>query len=217
MKTKITVVAALACGGLIAAVSVARPSATDGSLTGNVGPGYTISLMENGAVVTHLDPGTYTITVTDQADIHDFHLQGPGVDEATDVEGTGTTTWTVTFQNGATYEYFCDAHPTRMLGRFTVGNVPVTTTTAPAPRPALRVRAAAKAAGRTVVVTATATRLAALDFGLWRGAKRVAHATARAKTKTVRLKAPAAGGYVAKVTAKAGGKQATATVRVTVK
>ena len=71
--------------------------------------------------------------------------------------------------------------------------------------------------GRTVAVTATASRTASLDFGLWKGTKRVAHATASAKAKTVRLKAPAAGRYVAKVTAKAGGKTASSSAAVTVK
>jgi hypothetical protein len=218
MKIKIGVLLTLSCAGLLAAVSVARPAATDGTLVGNVGPGYVISLSQNGTKVTHLDPGTYTIDVTDGADIHDFHLQGPGVDQATTVEGTGTATWTVTFQDGATYAYFCDAHPTRMFGKFTVGNVTTTTTTTSTPPPvALKVKAKAKATGRVVSVTATATRVATLDFGLWKGAKRVAHAIAKAKSKTVRLKAAAAGRYVAKVTAKAGGKTATSSATVTVK
>jgi len=214
MKTKIGVILALSSLGLVAAVSVARPASTDGTLTGNVGPGYSISLTQNGVKVTHLDPGTYTITVTDQADVHDFHLQGPGVDQATSIEGTGTSTWTVTFTDGGTYDYFCDAHPTTLFGKFTVGNVP-TTTTAAAP-PTLKVKATAKAIGRTVSVTATASRTSSLDFGLWKGTKRVAHATATAKAKTVRLKVTAAGRYVAKVTAKAGGTIATSSAAVTV-
>jgi plastocyanin len=219
MKTKIGVLLALSSAGLVAAVSVARPATTDGTLTGTVGPGYSISLTQNGAKVTHLDPGTYTITVTDQADIHDFHLQGPGVDKSTDIEGMGTSTWTVTFQDGATYDFFCDAHPTQMFGKFTVGSVATTTTTTttPPPPPALKVKATAKATGRTVAVTARSTRPASLDFALWKGTKRVAHATAKAKTKTVRLKVSAAGRYVAKVTAKAGGKTARASAVVTVK
>jgi plastocyanin len=216
MKTKIGVLLALSCAGLVAAVSVARPATKDGTLTGNVGPGYSISLTQNGTKVTHLDPGTYTITVTDQADIHDFHLFGPGVNQATDITGTGTTTWTVTFTDG-TYTYVCDAHPAQMTGKFTVGTVATTTTTTTPPPPAaLKVKATAKAAGRIVAVTAKATRTASLDFGLWKGTRRVAHTTARAKTKTVRLKAPAAGRYVAKVTAKAGGKTAKSSAAVTV-
>ena len=216
MKKTIGVLLALSCAGLVAAVSVARPASTDGTLQANVGPGYSITLTQNGAKVTHLDPGTYTIDVNDQADVHDFHLFGTGVNEATSVEGTGTTTWTVTFSDG-TYTYVCDAHPGSMIGKFTVGAVPTTTTT-PTPAPAaLKVRAAAKVRGRLVAVTASATRAAALDFSLWKGTKRVAHASARAKVKTMRLRAPSAGRYTAKVTAKAAGKTARASARVTVR
>jgi hypothetical protein len=213
MKKTIGVILALSCAGLIAAVSVARPASTDGTLQANVGPGYSITLTQNGARVSHLDPGTYTINVNDQADVHNFHLFGTGVNETTTVEGTGTATWTVTLVDG-TYTYVCDAHPGSMIGKFTVGSVPTTTTT-PTAAP-LKVRATAKAIGRLVAVTATATRAAALDFSLWKGTKRVAHTTAKAKVKTVRLKAPAAGRYTAKVTAKAAGKTATASTRVSV-
>ena len=217
MKTKLGVILVLSIAGLAAAVSVARPASTDGTLQANVGPGYSISLTQNGTKVTHLDPGTYTIDVNDQADIHNFDLFGPGVKESTGVDTTGTTTWTVTFTDG-TYTYVCDAHPASMTGKFTVGTVQTTTTTpAPPPPAAVKVKARAKVTGRIVAVTATATKLSALDFGLWKGTKRVAHATGKAKVKTVTLKAPSAGRYVAKVTAKAAGKTARASVAVTVK
>jgi plastocyanin len=216
MKTKLGVILVLSIAGLAAAVSVARPASTDGTLQANVGPGYSISLTQNGTKVTHLDPGTYTIDVNDQADIHNFDLFGPGVKESTGVDTTGTTTWTVTFTDG-TYNYVCDAHPASMTGKFTVGTVQTTTTTSTPPPAAVKVKAKAKVTGRTVAVTATATKLSALDFGLWKGTKRVAHATGKAKVKTVRLKAPSAGRYVAKVTAKAAGKTARASVAVTVK
>jgi plastocyanin len=215
MKKKLGVLLALSFAGLAAAVSVARPASTDGTLQANVGPGYSISLTQNGTKVTHLDPGTYTINVNDQADIHNFDLFGPGVKESTGVDTTGTTTWTVTFSDG-TYNYVCDAHPASMSGKFTVGAVQTTTTTAPPPA-ALKVKAKAKVTKRVVALTATATKVASLDFGLWKGTKRVAHATGKAKVKTVKLKAPSAGRYVAKVTAKAGGKTAKASVAVTVK
>jgi plastocyanin len=215
MKTKLGVLLVLSIAGLATAVSVARPAATDGTLQASVGPGYSISLTQNGVKVTHLDPGTYTINVNDQADIHNFDLFGPGVKESTGIDTIGTTTWTVTFTDG-TYNYNCDAHPGSMNGKFTVGTVQTTTTTPPPPA-ALKVKAKAKVTARTVAVTATATKVAALDFGLWKGTKRVAHATARAKVKTVKLKAPSAGRYVAKITAKAGGKTAKASATVTVK
>src|SRR5438270_222930 len=105
----------------------ARPA--QNTLTGTVGPGFSIALLdESGNLVTHLDPGTYTITVKDQADIHNFDLTGPGVSQHTEIEFVGTTTWTVTFADGI-YTYLCDAHPTQMKGRFAVG-----TATLPAPK-----------------------------------------------------------------------------------
>jgi plastocyanin len=216
MKTKLGVILALSIAGLAAAVSVARPASTDGTLQATVGPGYSINLTQNGVKVAHLDPGTYTIDVNDQADVHNFDLFGPGVKESTGVDTTGTTTWTVTFTDG-TYNYVCDAHPASMSGKFTVGTVQTTTTTATPPPAAVTVKAKANVTGRTVAVTATATKVASLDFGLWKGTKRVAHATGSAKVKTVKLKAPSAGRYVAKVTAKAGGKTAKASVAVTVR
>jgi plastocyanin len=217
MKMKLGVLLVLTVAGLAAAVSVARPAAADGTLQASVGPGYAINLTQNGLKVTHLDPGTYTITVNDQADIHNFDLFGPGVKESTGVDTTGTTTWTVTFADG-TYTYVCDAHPASMKGSFTVGAAQSTTTTSTTPGPAaVKVKAKAKVTGRTVALTATATKLASLDFGLWKGTKRVAHATGKAKVKTVKLKAPSAGRYVAKITAKAAGKTAKASVAVAVK
>jgi plastocyanin len=86
---------------------------------------FKISLTdESGNAVTHLDPGPYTIVVHDFADIHNFHLTGPGVNESTDVVGTGTFTWNVVFQDGR-YHYQCDPHFTELRGNFTAGNPPV--------------------------------------------------------------------------------------------
>ena len=118
----------------IAAVSI--PAAATGSssapnvtLTGVVGPGFTISLRNaDGSTVRHLDPGTYDISVTDNAIEHNFHLSGPGVNQATDIEGTGPVSWTVTFTDG-TYRFVCDPHAASMRGTFTVGNVPPPPTT----------------------------------------------------------------------------------------
>jgi hypothetical protein len=113
----------------LAAVSI--PTAATGSsdratvtLTGVVGPGFGISLRNaDGTGVRHLDPGTYDISITDNSAEHNFHLRGPGVDQITGLEETGTVTWTVTFTDG-TYNYQCDPHRTVMKGSFTVGNVP---------------------------------------------------------------------------------------------
>jgi plastocyanin len=104
------------------------PSAVAGAdnpvLTGTVGTNdaFSISLADStGAKLTHVDPGTYTIVVRDRSDQHNFHLLGPGVDQATDVEGIGEATWTVTLTDGI-YTYQCDPHSGIMRGRFAVGS-----------------------------------------------------------------------------------------------
>jgi hypothetical protein len=114
---------------IVALAAVSIPAGAAGepnvTLTGVVGPGFNISLKNpDGTGVTHLDPGTYTIAVTDNAIDHNFHLMGTGVEQATDVEGMGSFTWTVTFTDGNVYTFRCDAHPTQMKGSFGVGNVP---------------------------------------------------------------------------------------------
>lgn len=114
--------------GLVLVLALAELFASAGAaqsptLAGTVGPGFTISLVDaSGQKVTNLDPGSYTVVVHDLATQHDFHLVGPGVDQATDVEGTGASTWDVTLANGS-YTFYCDVHPT-LRGTFTVGAAP---------------------------------------------------------------------------------------------
>src|SRR5262245_58759307 len=62
--------------------------------------------------------GAYTIRVLDDADIHNFHLVGPGVDQATSIDGEGSPTWTVTIQPGGLYRFVCDSHADFMFGNF---------------------------------------------------------------------------------------------------
>jgi len=78
-----------------------------------------------GNAVTHVDPGTYAIAVSDRSELHNFHLRGPGVDVSTPIEDKQETTWTVTFTDGR-YAYVCDAHAGVMHGYFLAGNVPPT-------------------------------------------------------------------------------------------
>ena len=120
MPRRLSLVLLLSAAALVFALpGGARPA--QNALTGTVGPGFSISLVdESGNLVTHLDPGTYTITVKDLSAEHNFDLTGPGVAQHTEVETTGTVTWTVTFTDGV-YTYVCDAHPTQMKGQFAVG------------------------------------------------------------------------------------------------
>jgi hypothetical protein len=118
--------------------SAGSARADNGTLVGDVGLGdaFVISLTDStGAKVTHLDTGAYTLVVHDHSSFHNFDLSGPGVSVATDVEGIGDKTFTVTFTDG-TYFFQCDPHSSQMHGQFTVGTVttpPPTTTPTPAP------------------------------------------------------------------------------------
>lgn len=129
MRTASTRIAAAALA-LFAAALLAGPTAAENpQLVGTVGPDFTIGLTDpSGATVMHLDPGTYDVVVHDLAEIHNFHLFGPGVDVSTDIAFVGDKTFTVTFKDG-NYTYVCDPHNTAMIGRFTVGTPPA----APAP------------------------------------------------------------------------------------
>jgi plastocyanin len=102
------------------AETAAETGQSGGTLVGTVGPGFTITLTQEGQPVTSLAPGTYTVEIDDEASSHNFHLTGPGVDEATDVGETGKTTWMVTLEAGD-YQYVCDPHASSMNGSFTVG------------------------------------------------------------------------------------------------
>jgi len=128
-KLLVTVVAV----ALLGAGGAAR--AADPVLTADVGQGdaFTIGMVDaTGSPVTHLDPGTYTLVVHDHSSFHDFHLSGPGVDVATDIDGIGDRTFTITLVDGK-YFFQCDPHSAQMKGSFTVGTVAVTP---PAPVPA---------------------------------------------------------------------------------
>lgn len=116
-----------------------------------------------GNLVTHVDPGTYTIDVHDYATTHNFHLRGPGVDQSTSIEGTTTTTvWTVTFVDGGSYRYVCDAHPLNMKGVFTSGTL-VT------PKPTVKKLNARVGPGKRIsLTTTTGARVKRLKAGSYR-------------------------------------------------
>jgi plastocyanin len=110
---------ALVLGATVALLAAPTVSAAGGTLKGTVGPGFVITLKQNGANVSKLKAGAYTIVVSDKSNIHDFHLTGPGVNKATTVGGTGSKTWKVTLKKG-TYKYVCDPHSATMHGSFKV-------------------------------------------------------------------------------------------------
>ena len=118
MRT-IALVGAAAVAVALALTGIAGADGTP--LKGSVGPGFAISLRDaTGASVTRLDAGAYSLDVNDLSDEHDFHLTGPGgVDVGTTIEESGQKSFAVTLVDGK-YSFFCDAHPLRMKGSFTL-------------------------------------------------------------------------------------------------
>ncbi len=115
-KTLISVAAVLAL-----AVPLSAPAGTSATkLTGTTGPGFTITLKKAGKKVTTLTKGSYTITVSDKSNMHDFRLKGPGMNKVvTGVAFRGTKTVTVTLKPGR-YTFVCTPHASFMKGSFTV-------------------------------------------------------------------------------------------------
>jgi plastocyanin len=105
---KLTLIAIVAALALAAPTFAATNSNT--SLTGTVGPGFTISMNKK-----TVKAGTYLITIHDRSSIHDFHLTGPGINKTTSVPKVGTTKWTVKLTKG-TYHFVCDPHRAIMHG-----------------------------------------------------------------------------------------------------
>jgi len=166
-RLSLALLAAAAAALVFALPGGARPA--QNALTGTVGPGFSISLVnESGSLVTHLEPGTYTITVKDQSAEHNFDLTGPGVAQATQVESVETATWTVTFTNGI-YTYVCDAHPTQLKGRFAVGTATLPTPPPPPkPKPAAKKLAGSVGPGARIALrTASGARATSLKAGAY--------------------------------------------------
>ena len=123
MRT-ITRTRSLLLGAVVAAALAATGSGSAASpktVTGTVGPGFTIGLTMQGKRVTKLKAGTaYRFVIRDRADIHDFHLSGPGLNRVlTSVEFTGTKSFVLRLKKGS-YRFRCDPHAGIMHGRFQV-------------------------------------------------------------------------------------------------
>jgi plastocyanin len=103
------------------AVTGSGSAATPKTVNGTVGPGFTITLAMQGKKVAKLRAGTpYRFVISDRADIHDFHLSGPGLNRVlTGVEFTGTESFLLRLKKGS-YRFVCDPHAGFMHGSFRV-------------------------------------------------------------------------------------------------
>ncbi len=124
MSRMITRTHSLLLAAVVAAALAATGSgsaATAKTVNGMVGPGFTIGLTMQGKKVTNLKAGTaYRFVISDRADIHDFHLSGPGFNRVlTSVEFTGTKSFVLRLKKGS-YRFRCDPHSSIMHGSFKV-------------------------------------------------------------------------------------------------
>lgn len=109
----------VALAAIVAAALVPTATAATPTLTGTVGPGFTITLKKGTTKVTKLKAGTYVIKVSDRSTIHNFHVSGPGLNKATSVPKQGSSTWKVTLKKGK-YMIVCDPHSASMRQVVTV-------------------------------------------------------------------------------------------------
>ena len=157
---------------LALAAALVAPGAADAQnakLTATVGPGFAIRIVDgDGRAVTRVAAGTYDLTVDDLSEDHNFHLQGPGVDERTALEFVGSVTWTVTLRDGR-YTFLCDPHAGTMRGSFAVGDPPAPSPSpAPAPAPAATKLVATVGPGNAITLrTPSGGRPAGLTAGLY--------------------------------------------------
>lgn len=112
---------AAAIGATALVATGSGTAAAPKTVTGTVGPGFTIGLTMQGKKVTKLKAGAaYRFVIADQADIHDFHLSGPGFNRVlTSVEFTGKKTFVLRLKKGS-YRFVCDPHSSFMHGSFVV-------------------------------------------------------------------------------------------------
>ena len=118
LRTALALVAATALALVLVTTALGRTRAVP-TLTGTVGPGYTITLKLNNKVVKTLRAGSYTLVIHDKASIHSFSLDGPHgyAKDFTTVPFTGTKTFKVKLAAGK-YKYYCVAHESTMFGHF---------------------------------------------------------------------------------------------------
>ena len=110
-KRTAAVLLALAVGAITAFPAFAAVP----KFTGNVGPGFTISMAKKPTKAVKI-----TLVVNDRSSSHNFHLKGPNVNVKTTVAFTGTKTFKNLVLKKGKYTFVCDPHSSFMRGSFTI-------------------------------------------------------------------------------------------------
>jgi plastocyanin len=125
LRRILPVLAIGALGALLFATAGFSKTQSTPTLVGTVGPGFTITLTQNGKAVKSLHAGTYKFVVHDKASIHNFVVEKEKGSnkiekEVTTVPFVGTKTATIKLTPG-TWKYYCKPHEAAGMGHlFTV-------------------------------------------------------------------------------------------------
>jgi plastocyanin len=121
----LSLIAVVTAAALAVAGSALSSRSSTPTLTGTVGPGYTIHLTKGGKKVTSLKAGKYKFSISDKSDFHDFTVERekpskPKLEKhLTGVGFTGHKTVTMTLKPGS-WSFYCSVHESQMHGDFKV-------------------------------------------------------------------------------------------------
>ncbi len=114
----VTAATVVALTVVAAALSRAEASPT---LSGTVGPSFTITLKKSGKLVRTLKAGSYQFVINDRSNFHGYSLDGPHgfAKDFTKIPFVGKKTFIVKLKAGK-FKYYCPNHESTMFAHFTV-------------------------------------------------------------------------------------------------
>lgn len=119
-RATLAVGAAAAVALAIVGAALSRAKSTP-TLTGTVGPGFTITLKKSGNLVKTLKAGAYKFVINDKSNFHGYSLDGPHgfAKDFTKIPFVGKKTFVLKLKAGK-YKYYCPNHESTMFAHFTV-------------------------------------------------------------------------------------------------
>jgi hypothetical protein len=119
-RATLAVTAATAVALTVVAAALSRAEASP-TLSGTVGPNFTITLKKSGKLVKTLKAGSYQFVINDRSNFHGYSLDGPHgfAKDFTKIPFVGKKTFVVKLKAGK-YKYYCPNHESTMFAHFTV-------------------------------------------------------------------------------------------------
>jgi hypothetical protein len=119
-RATLAVTAATAVTLTVVGAALSRAEASP-TLSGTVGPSFTITLKKSGKLVKTLKAGSYKFVINDRSNFHGYSLDGPHgfAKDFTKIPFVGKKTFVVKLKAGK-YKYYCPNHESTMFAHFTV-------------------------------------------------------------------------------------------------